>query len=1666
MALNVGTLTAILRMVDEVSPVVEKVRANTRKLGQDFKDVGAMATAGLTVPIVGAFAAAATSAIAFESSFAGVKKTVGDATDAMGNLTPVGARLSQGFRDLAKEIPVNVNELNKVGEAAGQLGIKSENILGFTRVMADLGVTTNLSSDEAASALARLANITQMPQTEFQRLGSTIVALGNNFATTEAEIVQMGLRIAGAGKQIGLTEHQIMGVAAALSSVGIEAEAGGSAISKVMIQMASAVEKGGSELELFSKIAGTDFANAFKDDAAAALTVFIKGLSDTERHGMSTLGALEALGITEVRMRDALLRASGAGDLMNRTLKTGAEAWRENTALTKEAEQRYKTFESQLALVWAQVRDVGIELGTALLPTMRSALSALTPLIDGMKLAVDAFGKLPAPLQLIVLGFFGMMAAAGPLLFITGQLIQSYGVLAGSAALGAARTALINLEHATGLATARLWLMEASAKAVSLALLKVGIAAAGVYAAYRILAEAHGLLSDRQARAAAATDEQGRRYEMMGKASEIAGRSIHTYDEAVRIVTDHLRQQIDVQKGATVYTQAAGPAAVAAAAATVNYAAQLAQLKREVAALDPAVKANITALKEMGKSAEFISEKLKISEEKVHLFLEAMKASEEATKKATKWAKDYADALEGGLAKAQDLARDSAKKMAEGQQAATDRINAAIAENVIKWKEYGDTLENDVAKRTMTALQFSIREIEQWAETQKRQLPQTGALWKENADRIDEIARKRIDALVSDDVLAQTVLFANLATNAAKRVKDLNDRAKEAALDGLQNFFTALGQIAGSNGIGKFMQAAGNMVAGLKLAHDWSKQLGQNGQALGGSMGSLSVMFNKNATGSQKFAAGLQSAATIAQGAMSVWKATSEAVGTLGKTFAGAMAGAQAGAAFGPIGAAIGAAAGALTGFLRGMFGVSAAIKQSRAEVDKFQAALHETLSVTQRQAAGGEKWKMTIIAVTDAYIAAGKSADEALAIVRQLWDTDHPDRARAAMEEIQRVMGGVKTEQEILNRAVQEYGFTIEELGPKFRNQKLSEQAQRLVEDFAVLSESGIDVGTVVTRMADKTNEYLHIALKTGTEVPRSMRPMLEKMVEMGLLTDENGEKLEDLERITWAETMTQGFDRVVGAVERLIAVIGGTLPAAAADAAGTIEHEFRNRALPALRDTAEAINDTIEMKSPTGLLGIIHYTKLAADGMVKLRDRAVPALVTVRHAVDDIADRFDLGAARIARSPLGRTLTELTGKMRTLAREAANIDANINPGGGALAGKLRELQRAVSLGKRTGLSKDLLDFEFRMSDEISQLGPDPSVYRHNFELARQAIRQQLQYMLEDLEDAKQAELKALGPIPEAYEKEYARAMAAAERANQRAIMAAENYRRREMADLDDLVRYFDGSYEKAQAYVQAEYEEMLRDAADRFQQEKDSIGPVPAEYAEIYAETVRRVETYYARMKQRAQEKTDTEIAGLGPIPEQYEQQYGAAVELIKAKYALMVEAAAKAAQETVDAWKIVEDMFTRVTGNNPGIPGGGANIPVPIGQAVEQIHALFRRAGFQNASAEHLAEIARYINYRGGDTITALDLNRALEYVRRRFRELNIPGFDTGTHGLRDFGPGTMVMLHGREEVRTEAQVRGDARPIEITVHTHLDGRQVARTVVRHMPSVLAVQGVRQQ
>lgn len=377
------------------------------KAGQAFNQVHeAIVAAGIAVAlkeIYEYFASCAQASMDFESAITGVAKTT-DLTD------EELAAMSDSIKALSTEIPATTEEIAAVTEAAGQLGIQKDALLDFTEIMTMLGTATNMTADEAATSLARFANITGMATDNYGRLGSVIVDLGNNFATTESEIVAMGTRLASAGKLAGLTEPEIMALAAAMSSVGIEAEAGGTAMTQTLNAIEKAVAKGGDDLAEFARIAGMsseEFSSAWKNDAMSALTSFIGGLGKLDEQGESTVLVLEDLGLTGIRQSNMLKALGLAADQMTGAVKTANTAWQQNTALTNEANKRYATAQSRLTMMQNAYNNLKVAIGDAYTPALSEAYGVGTKVLN----SITAFIQKNPALVNAITAFAGVIGA-------------------------------------------------------------------------------------------------------------------------------------------------------------------------------------------------------------------------------------------------------------------------------------------------------------------------------------------------------------------------------------------------------------------------------------------------------------------------------------------------------------------------------------------------------------------------------------------------------------------------------------------------------------------------------------------------------------------------------------------------------------------------------------------------------------------------------------------------------------------------------------------------------------------------------------------------------------------------------------------------------------------------------------------------------------------------------------------------------------------------------------------------------------------------------------------------------------------------------------------------------------------------------------------------------
>lgn len=405
-----------------VGQKMESIGSKIGDVGKNMADFGKKMTRNVTTPIVGAFGAAIKESVDFESAFTGVMKTVDASPEKY-------KELEQAVKDLASSTTSSKEAIAGVMEAAGQLGVAADDVTGFTKTMVMLGDTTNLSAEEAATALARFTNITGSGNANVDRLGSTIVALGNNFATTEAEIVEMSTRLASAGTIAGMSETDILALSAAMSSVGIQAEAGGTAMTQTLTSISTAVfdfKDGFTEdLETIADVAGTtaeDFAAKWEANPVDALQQFIGGLAGIKEEGSNVFAVLDEMGMKGIRQSNMLQSLALASDTLAGAVGMASDAYKENTALSEEASKRYATMEAQFHMLKESVSNLALSFGEQLMPYVQKG-------IDFFQGLVEKFAALDEEDKELIIKIAATAAAIGPLLSIGGKLTQGIGFL-------------------------------------------------------------------------------------------------------------------------------------------------------------------------------------------------------------------------------------------------------------------------------------------------------------------------------------------------------------------------------------------------------------------------------------------------------------------------------------------------------------------------------------------------------------------------------------------------------------------------------------------------------------------------------------------------------------------------------------------------------------------------------------------------------------------------------------------------------------------------------------------------------------------------------------------------------------------------------------------------------------------------------------------------------------------------------------------------------------------------------------------------------------------------------------------------------------------------------------------------------------------------------------
>lgn len=419
--------------------------STVRSVGNAMQNVGVYATLAGSKVI--------DSAETIDSAYRDMKKTV-EGTDEQFE------QLRADAIEFSKTHITSADTILEIEAMGGQLGISIDHLSEFADVASNLDIATDMDAEDIAQTLGQLNNILDWGEGDMERFGDALVRLGNNMPAQESAIVDITDRIGAAANMYGMTTPEILAWSTAVAATGQNSEAAGTAVSNSLSDIENAVASGGDALQGFADVAGMsaeDFAALWNTDASSAFEKFVQGLARIESEGGSADVALNDLGITGVRQKQALKGLSQTLDVLDDSLQMSSDAWRgvddewgDAGDAAREAAQKSEGFSGAMGMLRNSAAALGDEVGDALLPFIQT----LTGVIQDV---TEWFGNLSDGAQTFLIVIAGLTPVAGIALDVAGAFMSLKTSFMKTSSVGQKLTGVIGkLKTATGMGSAGL----------------------------------------------------------------------------------------------------------------------------------------------------------------------------------------------------------------------------------------------------------------------------------------------------------------------------------------------------------------------------------------------------------------------------------------------------------------------------------------------------------------------------------------------------------------------------------------------------------------------------------------------------------------------------------------------------------------------------------------------------------------------------------------------------------------------------------------------------------------------------------------------------------------------------------------------------------------------------------------------------------------------------------------------------------------------------------------------------------------------------------------------------------------------------------------------------------------------------------------------------------
>lgn len=1087
--MNIGTLTGVLEIDDRATGSLNLFLTKLQTTGDKAATLGTNLTNvgnKLTLGLTAPILAAGAASLSFSSKFeAAMTRLVSVAGVADGELQMVRDRILE----LSPQTGVGPLAL---AEAMTKVSSTVDNTTTALEIleMAAKGSAAGLGEAvDVAGAITAIVNSYGAANITAARAADILAQAVKDGGAEAKELAPTLANVVPLAAQLGISFEEVGANIATVTKLGVPASEAVTQLSSVMSALLKETKQGKEALGLLGMTYDDLRRSISERGLMGTLVDLSKQFGDNKTALTDVFGRVEAL-------RNVMSSAGQQAETYATVLDHMKESAGRNVKM-------FETMRGTQVQTWkeftASLQVAAIAVGDELAPALNDLLGSAKSVMGGVLEVVKAFSALPGPVRTGILSFVALGAAVGPLLSVTGNLFKLYSSMTplfASMALGVSKVSGSFVVKFMKAGELRLALFELRAIMVqSIASMGAWVVAAGpmivtiaaVTAAVTIGWQAWKLYSENKERALALEKQKPIDASNLERLNAAAKK----YGLEFKNIGDATKWALENQDKFRAATQILEPRMKSLGGGVAYTSAEFDKLVK-----------GATSAKDITK---LLADQSRMTGDQVNVLQErlgGLKQKQEDTAKATQALadelKDIADTLSG-------------RKIA----AEISKMNAAIGD-IKKYDAAGLKRIKDAAvefSKQGGILTGTLREVwiaqRGWTEEMPKAVVNINAVTDAVRSYHREIENYKPLPITDPRKGINVPMMPGTIFNLPDPPKDKVAEWR-SSLGDIAQAFERLANISG-DAFGGILKDIAQVVGAWHLAE----------QSV--------AAFEKATTKAGK-------AAAVVSGIGSVVSATGSG-STASRIAGGALTGASIGSIIPGVGTAAGAVIGGAVGLIRGLFSSSSAAKKAAEEAAQKTAALVAETS----------KLRAEYILTSGGIATLQQRAHTAGVTLEAMLNARTPEAYKTAIDELNDALEFQDSAMQLLDDAVKKYGFTISELGPKFGQQKLHEQALSLLQDYEVLTAAGIDHNAIITRMGPSLQEYVTTAAKAGLSIPENLRPVLTSMLEMGLLVDENGDKMKDLSKLTFTETLDAKFKTLIDTIGKLVEAItrglGGAL-------------------------------------------------------------------------------------------------------------------------------------------------------------------------------------------------------------------------------------------------------------------------------------------------------------------------------------------------------------------------------------------------------------------------------------------------------------------------------------------------------------------------------------------